>query len=209
MITALCDFFTPPAASARKICGSESPPSASPPMRKKSRRETPSQNRPFECPLMVSMGGEKGAGAGCMGIPAHTEKLRLLFPGKLLEPSGVGEQQTTMPSHKIMCSERERHVSGRVGVPPAVLRVPRNTRRMSTGFQFAIGERMYSAGREIRQAGRPPYPMHAALLARARCETNAYFPAAFAFAASIFALIFAGSSGFSFSARSQYWIASA
>ena len=83
---------------------------------------------------------KKVGGAGCMEIPARTEKLRLLFPGKLLEPSGASRTPARLPSQR---------------------------------------------------------------------ETNAYFPAAFAFAASIFALIFAGSSGFSFSARSQYWIASA
>ena len=69
MITALCDFFTPLADSARKICGSESPPNASPPMRKKSRRATPSQNRPCECPLMVSMGFGKEEAGRCMENP--------------------------------------------------------------------------------------------------------------------------------------------
>ena len=57
--------------------------------------------------------------------------------------------------------------SGRVGVPPAVPRVPRGTRRTSIGDPIALGVRVYSEGREIRQAGRSPYPMHAALLLHA------------------------------------------
>ena len=52
--------------------------------------------------------------------------------------------------------------SGRVGVPPAVARVPRGTRRKITGIPYANDVRVYSAGRGIRQAGRPPYPRHAA-----------------------------------------------
>ena len=56
------------------------------------------------------------------------------------------------------------HASGSAGVPPAVLCVPRSTRRMSTGVLNASGVRVYSAGREIRQAGRPRYPRHAARL---------------------------------------------
>ena len=54
-----------------------------------------------------------------------------------------------------------RHVSGSVGVPPAVARVPRGTRRRIPGVRFASGVRVYCAGRAIRRAGRPPYPMHA------------------------------------------------
>ena len=53
-------------------------------------------------------------------------------------------------------------VSGRVGVPPAVLCILRSTRQMIQGNRIALGVRVYSAGREIRQAGRPPYPKHAA-----------------------------------------------
>ena len=52
----------------------------------------------------------------------------------------------------------ERRASGRVGVPPAVLGVPRSTRQMSFGKRIAFGVREYSAGCGIRQAGRPPYP---------------------------------------------------
>ena len=58
----------------------------------------------------------------------------------------------------------EGRASGRVGVPPAVLRVPRSTRRKSTGDPFACGVRVYSARCGIRQAGRPPYPRRAFLL---------------------------------------------
>ena len=57
-----------------------------------------------------------------------------------------------------------RRISGRVGVPPAVLRVPRGTRRTSHGARTSRGVRMYSAGRGIRRAGRPPYPRHAVRL---------------------------------------------
>ena len=48
-----------------------------------------------------------------------------------------------------------------MGVPPAVLCVPRSTRRTSVGKRISNDVRVYSAGREIRQAGRPPYPRHA------------------------------------------------
>jgi mono/diheme cytochrome c family protein len=58
----------------------------------------------------------------------------------------------------------ERRASGRVGVPPAVLRVPRSTRRTSTGELRALVVRVHSAGRGMRQAGRPPYPRPAVLL---------------------------------------------
>ena len=61
-----------------------------------------------------------------------------------------------------MREEAGRRASGRVGVPPAVARVPRDTRRTFTGNQFAVCVRMYSAGRGMRQAGRPPYPRDAA-----------------------------------------------
>ena len=64
---------------------------------------------------------------------------------------------TNNPRHE----EAERRASGRVSVPPAVRRVPRSTRRMITGGLITLGVRVYSAGREIRQAGRPPYPRHA------------------------------------------------
>ncbi len=57
---------------------------------------------------------------------------------------------------------RGRRVSGRVGVPPAVLCVSRSTRRTFTGVLIASAVRVYSAGREIRQAGRPPHPRHTA-----------------------------------------------
>src|ERR1043166_1622371 len=57
----------------------------------------------------------------------------------------------------------ERRASGRVGVPPAVLRVSRGTRRTFMGERMSLGIRVYSAGCGIRQAGRPPYPMHAVL----------------------------------------------
>ena len=63
-----------------------------------------------------------------------------------------------------MREEAEGHAPGRVGVPPAVRRVPRSTRRMSTRVLLASGARVYSAGCEIRQAGRPRYPRHAVLL---------------------------------------------
>ena len=56
MMTALCDDPTPAAASAWRICGSDSPPSARPPTCRKSRRETPSQNGPCGLPAMVSIG---------------------------------------------------------------------------------------------------------------------------------------------------------
>ena len=55
-----------------------------------------------------------------------------------------------------------RRVSGMVGVPPAVLRVPRSTRRTSHGERTSRGVRMYFAGRGMRRAGRPPYPRPAA-----------------------------------------------
>ena len=60
-----------------------------------------------------------------------------------------------------MGDEAGRRASGSVGVPPAVLRVPRNT----LGHRWRT-ERMGSsagcrAGRAPRQAGRLPYPRHA------------------------------------------------
>ena len=60
---------------------------------------------------------------------------------------------TNNPTHE----EAGWHASGRVGVPPAVLCVPRSTRRSSTGNRIAFGVHVYSAGR-------PPYPRHAVLL---------------------------------------------
>ena len=59
--------------------------------------------------------------------------------------------------------EAEWRASGSAGVPPAVLGVPRSTRRMTAVNLSACGVRGYSAGREIRQAGRPRYPKHAVL----------------------------------------------
>ena len=59
---------------------------------------------------------------------------------------------------KLMREESDRRASGSAGVPPAVLRVPRGTRRTSTGDRITLGVRVYSAGRGIRQAGRPRYP---------------------------------------------------
>ena len=47
--------------------GKLSPPSASPPIRRKSRRATPSQKRPFLLPWMVSMWWKSGS--GCVGSP--------------------------------------------------------------------------------------------------------------------------------------------
>ena len=47
---------------------------------------------------------------------------------------------------------------GRVGIPPAVARVSRGTRRTSACERIPLDVRMCSAGRETRQAARPPYP---------------------------------------------------
>src|SRR5215204_1281722 len=54
MMTALCDFRMPEAASASKSCGKASPPKPSAPIFRKFRRETPSQNFELE-PWIVSM----------------------------------------------------------------------------------------------------------------------------------------------------------
>ena len=56
-----------------------------------------------------------------------------------------------------MRGESGRRASGKVGILPAVLRILRSTRRTSTGDPFNLGVRVYSAGCEIRQAGRPPF----------------------------------------------------
>ena len=69
------------------------------------------------------------------------------------------DEMTTIPSRK-----NEGRYSGRVGVPPAVPRILRGTRRTSIRERTSPDVRVYSAGREIRQAGRPPYPRHAVLL---------------------------------------------
>jgi len=58
----------------------------------------------------------------------------------------------------------DRRVLGRVGVSPAVLRVPRSTRRTSIEVATHNDVRKCSARRGTRRAGRPPYPRHAALL---------------------------------------------
>ena len=63
-----------------------------------------------------------------------------------------------------MPEDAGRRASGRVGILPAVSRILRDTRRTAAGDPFAVGVRVYSAGREIRQAGRPPYPMHTVTL---------------------------------------------
>ena len=55
------------------------------------------------------------------------------------------------------------HALGRVGVPPAVLRILRSTRRMSACERIFNDARMYSAGCEIRRAGCPRSPRHTAL----------------------------------------------
>ena len=55
MMTALCDRPMPADPSARSNWGIVKPPKASPPILRKSRRETPSQNRPSLRPAMVSM----------------------------------------------------------------------------------------------------------------------------------------------------------
>ncbi len=60
--------------------------------------------------------------------------------------------------------ECERYASGSAGVPPAVRCDPHHTRRTATGDRISLGVRVYSAGRAIRQAGRPRYPRHAVLL---------------------------------------------
>jgi len=54
--------------------------------------------------------------------------------------------------------------SGRVGVPPAVLRVPRSTRRTSLDVAAHNDVRLCSARCGTRRAGRPPYPRIAVLL---------------------------------------------
>jgi hypothetical protein len=46
-------------ASAFKSSGKDKPPMARPPMRRKSRRETPSQNLPWDLPERVSIGVPK------------------------------------------------------------------------------------------------------------------------------------------------------
>ena len=56
MMTALCDGDRPAAASARSSAGSDSPPNPSPPIVRKFRRETPSQNRLVASPWIVSIG---------------------------------------------------------------------------------------------------------------------------------------------------------
>ncbi len=53
---------------------------------------------------------------------------------------------------------------GRVGVPPAVLRILRSTRRNSLDVVTTKDVRKYSARRGTREAGRPPYPHTARLL---------------------------------------------
>ena len=55
MMTALCDRETPAWASACNNWGSESPPSAKPPILRKSRRLTPSQNSDRLRPAIVSI----------------------------------------------------------------------------------------------------------------------------------------------------------
>ena len=55
MMTALCDREMPACASARSNWGSDSPPSASPPILRKSRRVTPSQYPDRARPAIVSI----------------------------------------------------------------------------------------------------------------------------------------------------------
>ena len=56
------------------------------------------------------------------------------------------------------CNFSRRWVSGRVGVPPAVLGVPPDTRRTSLGVASSSVLRQGSARRGTRRARRPPYP---------------------------------------------------
>src|SRR5438046_1868187 len=65
-------------------------------------------------------------------------------------------------------SKKRLRASGRGGVPPC-------TRRTSTCERPSPDARVYSAGREIRQAGRPPYPSHAVLLT-VRTAIRTIFP---------------------------------
>ena len=61
-------------------------------------------------------------------------------------------------------AENQRRASGSAGVPPAVRRILRSTRRTSAGCRIGLGIRVYSAGCEIRRAGCPRYPKHTFLL---------------------------------------------
>ena len=58
--------------------------------------------------------------------------------------------------------------AGRVGVPPAVLRVSRSTRWSLWAWLSRAGRlscvRMVQAGRPNRRAGCPPYPAHGFLI---------------------------------------------
>src|SRR6266436_2803562 len=75
-----------------------------------------------------------------------------------LQLDGLSRVSNTISLNLQDAKQSERRVSGRVGVPPS-------TRRTSLRDAPAINVRMYSAGRGIRRAGRPPYPRHAVLLA--------------------------------------------
>jgi len=76
-MTALCDRRIPDCASAWSTCGKLSPPSANPPILRKSRREWPSQNRPLEVLEMVSMRGGGAvlgeSGCSCVSNLFHRE----------------------------------------------------------------------------------------------------------------------------------------
>ena len=58
-----------------------------------------------------------------------------------------------------MPQKHERHVSGRVGVPPAVFRVPRNASARHLQSDCLWTSAGCCAGRAARQAERPPCPI--------------------------------------------------
>ena len=125
-------------------------------------RQTPSGVRQTPSGVQPTPSGVRQTSSGVRQTPSG---VRQTPSGVRQTPSGVC-LSTISGRHPLILSliinqtheEAGRHASGRVGVPPAVLRVPRNTRRSSKGEQTSLGIRMYSAGREIRQAGRPPPP---------------------------------------------------
>ena len=122
-------------------------------------------------PLDVEVGGPSPSCACRItignAIARHATEIRIGKNGRIF-----GVSTGVMPSRANKEPQSGWRVSGRVGVPPAVRCVPHSTRRTSTGNRSAFGVRVYSAGREIRQARRPPYPRHAARLLHASDELH-------------------------------------
>ena len=98
--------------------------------------------------------GDSGAGKSEAKLRARGKRVGRMSGRWLARAGGLGGTRPVA----------ERHSSGRVGVPPAVFRVPRNTSEHRKTFVRRATFAGCRAGRAARRAGRPPYPRPAVRL---------------------------------------------